>query len=168
MVWNFGSKYKASSVEHIQVGSTGQERVPILAAAVLQVVGTQKNGKGEQYPAPAMEDLGEDNSAWVKERGVCKMTTIALVSMLYSLGLLAVLITGLASPDLFISKTAQLFTAAGVSSASSDYVFDISDYKVMVRYTFVPAFLLITAGKLLLVKQKGTCEEGGGLQQSQQ
>lgn len=41
------------------------------------------------------------------------------------------LFSGLASPDLFISKSATF--SEGVATADSDYLFGISDYKVCAR-----------------------------------
>lgn len=58
---------------------------------------------------------------------------LAFLSGVYVAALLACIVAGSTAPELFVSKTSVYSTPSGISSASSDYVFDISDYKVRAR-----------------------------------
>lgn len=48
----------------------------------------------------------------------------------YVVGLIAIIIAGALSPNVYIAKEAVFSSPIGVSSASADYQFPMSDYKV--------------------------------------
>lgn len=81
-----------------------------------------------------MEDNNNgENTARKKSGFMSRFSGLGCLGVVYAAGLLACLAAGLAAPKLFISKTAVFATPSGLSSAASDFVFDISEYKVRAR-----------------------------------
>lgn len=72
---------------------------------------------------------------WRKGDLVPYIAGMRCVVAVYVGGLLACIIAGGTAPDLFISKQAVLSPPGGISSASSDFVFDMSGYKVIATPT---------------------------------
>lgn len=83
---------------------------------------------------------------WPKDDVMPYVTGVRCVVAVYVGGLLASLIAGGTAPQLFINKQAVLSPPGGISSASSDFVFDMSGYKVIA--TPIDAQILMLLSRL--------------------
>lgn len=86
---------------------------------------------GEQGTQEQQQQQRKTGDIWRKGDAMPYCTGMGCFVVVYVGALLGCIIAGGTAPELFISKQAVLSPPGGVSSASSNLVFDMSGYKVI-------------------------------------